>query len=312
MIFYVKTISQSLITYRLLGLFSLFILYFTLPKTHYLVLLSGIGLGHYALAVWYSRQKIKKSLQDGYSATSLVVLFLLSIVAFVYQIPSIVVLFGIHHVFSEIYLCQSFYPHSKSHRSELLAGARFVFHALGYFIIAYSIKPFRYQFLAPYLIAYGIIALLYFALIWVKSERKEKLDMIGSEFLFVLFILACVHWKMGFWNALFYHFIFWVFFPLQKIATFSPPLREKSIKTYVVQTIFISALCIAVAYSIDWDQMHPLFFIQTSKSVEVLGALGYVHIMISFLLSGMNPNIIKKILGPREHFRVQGTSRSSA
>jgi hypothetical protein len=291
---------------KIIPFFLVWSLRFYVPITHYRHLVLTIGITHYLVSAFYSRQAIFKYFE---LKNTLRLLFLTTFTALssVFRWPPIYFYFGLHHVFSEVYSVPESYHLSLR---PLTRSLRLLFHSLCYFMFiketyAYNISP-------EILNSIPLWTSLVFIWIIISELKLENLEVthglisvLAHDALLGLVVLMrglVPSFRLYFEDVLLYHFVYWTFLPLSlwklKIGSVSSPTFKKQVISYGALSLGIGLL-VSCLFN-DWlylsqarqAQNHHLGF-------TLFYLLGYVHIGVSFGLSRHNPKWLYHRISPR-------------
>lgn len=271
--------------YRFLAILITFVCYSVLDEVTFLRVLSGIGLSHYLLALYFSRYLYKKNFIDVFKSSvgmGLVMgmILIASIYLGVINFPSIALLFGLHHVLSETYVLQ------MTGISDKVIAKTFYLRAFintsVYFII---LSPLALNLHRGFLLAYagGLLAALAY-LSWSASsdEKKSALQVCLFEALGLLLFAVYVPQKLNFSILVFYHFVIWWMIPFLKGKTASA-MKQLLLQWGLGVIIFI---------------LTPRIGIESIPTLRTHGQwtifLGYFHIITTFFVSQLNPKFIQR------------------
>lgn len=287
---------QSLTALRVFSTLATLAALLCLNSNSFHFIVAVVGLGHYALSVWYSRNVLQEVRNNRAGFIGFFLALLLFAACLRFEWPGLILLFGIHHLFNEVYLPSAYYPAATSNADATLGGLRFIFHSLVYYIVIFSVQAFAVRALAPHLTVLALCTLVYF---WTINHREKnpriRRDLLLSELVILAFVGLTFMHPLGFFGILFFHFVFWIFFPLVRIKK----RGAVAVRNYFVQTIVVTAIIACVLYHFDEPYFGRLFFDRNSAAVKWLRLAGYFHIITSFSLSAMNPRIVRKLFAIR-------------
>jgi len=273
-----------------------------------------LGLTHYGVSFWYSGPVAARLLSRPRSIIPFLLLLVCVAGITFARWPPIVLFFGIHHVLSEVFTPMALYPSlERSENPRALIGLKYLFHTLCYFLLIKQGLP-KVVFEMPFLTwALAITALWYFYLIYEskgesKSESKEeseskseseadakaRTDLLMSEALFLGLALFSQFRTVGFNQILAYHFLFWAFFPLSKIAQGG----GRAILKYATITVVVGVLVVLSLKQLGSMASHTYLKSWTNQGYFYLTLVGFIHIGLSFALSRQNPGFVRRIFNP--------------
>lgn len=254
----------------------------------------AIGFPHYFLALYYSKRGIANVWNHPRGIGLLLAFLPLSFLPWFLPTPVIVKLlvlyFAIHHAMSEVYF------DAKDH-SKQLRTAHWWAVVSSYFAITghhlHSALPFQ---------AIGWVGTLVFTTVFFLIAKRENGLSLPSMlrtcpwiFLGPLVALAG-EWVYLDWRFLInWHFVFWLFLPYLRKGMFT----QQKLRSYWLQNGFMT---LALLLLIMWMN-NPKFLIGQELGHGLKLGLrnffftwSFLHISLSFLVSGGNPDWIKRIL----------------
>jgi len=295
---------SSFAIYRGISLASLIALHAAFSRNMFLLLLSALGLGHYVMSAIYSRGTVIGYLKNTSQLVAFGMLIVLSLFLTFFEWPGLIFLFGIHHVFTEVYAPNTFYPNETLLQNKRLLFLRYFFHSFSYVLVVQAIMGNHIKVLRLEILGLALIAITYLLfLIQSKISTHTKKDIVAAEIIFLLFVAFSFWTSQGFLGLLFYHFIFWFYFPIHKIKRSG----LASVRTYVLKTAGITTVIGSALYYADSQNMREYNFIRTSQSLYYLKLFSYIHIMTALALSKMNPRFIQEIFSPKNSAKLAET-----
>jgi hypothetical protein len=287
--------------YRTLSLMSLLILYVFLSFNVYLLALSALGLGHYVMSALYSRKIVLGYLQNKKLFLNFGLLILLSLALTYFAWPGLIVLFGIHHLFTEVYAPNTIYPREHFLQEKKLLIVRYIFHIFAYVLVVQAVMGNRFIVLRYEIAAFIATAITYFLFIGRSMiSKKIKLDLFLAELTFFFLVLFSLWASLGFLGLLFYHFIFWFYFPLHKLKTNG----FANIRKYLFETLIITGIILTGLSFIDAQNMREFNFVRSSHSLYYLKLFSYIHIVTALALSKMNPEFIQSLFSAQKSAKL--------
>ena len=235
------------------------------------------------------RNTVPKFLNTGATKKRKICFFIFLTLAFVSAFsgyPEIPVFFALHHILSEVYI----YDHNAKSKLK------------NYYVlsIVVSVNTFTALVFLKYITPiFGLIVIflcfigLLLYLKWAKNWHlfKERVFFEGTQLVFVLWFTFIN--KFSIIDLLTYHFMFWFFYPV---------LKEKGVgnklKNISEQVVFIVSLASVSLFFYPLYSPDPRFFdIKTIFSLftytEPLFWIGSFHIVMSFILSNLNPSWVR-------------------
>lgn len=257
-----------------------------LPKSLHIPLLFSVVIGHYLLAVFYSKKQAEKVLQN--PATYLPALIMTGVgVSMIAFRVSAVIYYGIHHIFTETYFMNN--RLGKQPVFSLLKKSRLALSIVSYFILVKG--AFYLPFIqgphmaAALLTAYGffVFALLFSAgKAMTAAERREHLlfETVG-----VLGVAAFYAFKLQIGHVISYHALFWFYYGCVK----NSEAGFTKLSGYLALTVASTAAIFFLTAKID-------FFTQADGNLwkDFAGLTAYIHFTASFALSSLNPAWIRR------------------
>ena len=182
--------------------------------------------------------------------------------------------FGLHHVFSEVYIP---IKNDVSHIFDKLN--RLVFYAFSYMVIVQYSKQLSWlnhqQIFTLFIISLACQLLM--------TEFKKNLTVLLYDLPFMILPVVVYYFKLelSFIDILIYHFLVWIFYPVM--------LSELKLASYLKHNIFVHILS-TVVLIIGGFYMDNDFL-----SVQVLTLGGFLHISLSLVCSKLNPDFLIKV-----------------
>lgn len=287
---------MSLFALRLVSIGVVALLARMMDSSTFLFSLSLIGLVHYGVAFVYSRFVAKKMLHDSRTRWPFITLVILVALATWLRWPNIVYFFAFHHVMSEVFTAEGIHPDLAAlQRDRNFCLFRYAFHALCYVA---AVQP---SF--PRLFYINSTMLLWLTLtvgVWYFLQINEKLpasptrsDLLRSETLFLVVTLGSVFHTIGFASVLFYHFVFWALFPLNKLKVFGPTAIAKYTATTIAMVVVVCLSFAAMA-----APKTAILKSIAKDGFQYLTIIGFIHIGLSLALSRQNPRALLNVFYP--------------
>lgn len=262
-------------------------------EIYFTTLVLGTGIPHIILGAKYSKRGLQNAFNN-YRNKTLILMFLpLSLIfGFNYGAVGLIFYFAIHHAISETYSHKSLFQNSGLFNLAygILVGSSFLI-ACRNDIIEYSFLFFwcYLLFFASAITLIFFIKKQYIKIDSVKELLQTHPWLVGAPVLCILTIYNPISWYV----LILYHYVFWGFLPLfrrdmfqgdkSKLKTF----WKDAIKWNGLGTIAIGLLVYISAKQVDFRlfQMILLAF--------YIG--NYWHISVSFVISGANPQFIRRL-----------------
>jgi hypothetical protein len=275
--------------YRLTSFFFLLVTFVLLSHELFFDLYVSVLFCHYILAVTYSGGQLKKLNGSKRYYIPLVILIILGVVITQWTYPAIGVYFGIHYALSETYMVLKGVHAPNPYSFSKIIATRFLFGLFSYLVIL------RYQldFVDLYIEYFFGLALLFFVASFIcvlinkdmSGENKKNLiifELVGLVIMLVLFFYSV---DVPFYVLVFYHITMWLIFPAHSLP------RNKS-NRYLLYNGVLITLFFILTPSVELHDLVPSLSRDSWMGLSIL--FGYVHITISFALSAMNPEYIRR------------------
>jgi len=251
-----------------------------------------LGICHYALALVYSQKQINQVLKQSYSLLPLAAIICMGTLFYKYPLP-LVIFFGVHHAFNEIYLLDRTVPGQDPLKLKTLRTTGVLFHLLAYlFILRNHVDLSHYP--AQVFGGLTLVCLIAFAVLFMKLypglKPQEIINNCAGEIATVFLIGVSLFIKLTFLQVVLYHFLFWMIYPLPNLIKHNKPQFHR----YLSVTILMHALIFAISplglvgYEIHGSVFSSQFYIWS-----------YLHITLSLALSDANPQWIANWFQPR-------------
>nr|CAA9213311.1 putative membrane protein [uncultured Armatimonadetes bacterium] len=255
-------------------------------KTPWLEIAFSLGFGHYLLSLLYAKKQIARVVREPQTLAACAVLVAGAGALYVNGF-SLVIYFGVHHVFNEVYLL------GRAVRLDDGADARRLrlWSILLNFFIYFGLLRHHAELgfvpretLVNVLLAglaVGYPAFFFYLLRLRRSLTTAQLvDLCTFEVLgFLLLVVSCFV-NIWFVQIVFYHFVFWALFPLPRMAAQG---RGPAL-TYVALNVAATAFFLLLS---------PLALLPVHLSAGQWDAQfrfwSYLHITLSFALSTAHP-----------------------
>jgi len=255
-------------------------------------LIISIGMGHYLIAFWYARNHLIHVVNQ----VDLRIPFaLLCIGAFLlyWDRFSLVIYFGFHHVFNEVYLLNRINKNKKVPKLQYFRNSSIFLNIFIYIIVLRNDSELAFIGKGVMYGGLGVsLALFAYYFMEIRKQMKfgELLDNCIFEVLGFVLIAASFFVEIKFLHVVLYHFFFWMFYPVPRMLTHGKNVVRNYIGLTLVCTVpFIIASPIGI---VSYDLKHSLFY-----ALFIIGS--YVHITLSYALSDSHPNWILRIFNPK-------------
>lgn len=264
----------------------------------------SLAFAHYALALWYSKRKIMNVASQPYSWAPAIGVMAMGLGFYYYYYDSLLLYFGVHHVFNEVYLVKRHLRLPEDAR-----GHRFLLSAVVVNSLIYAVVLRHYREIAwidPRLLfvclalAYGFFfASLYQIL--PRLNRRSLFDGCVFELMGALLVVVSLFTPISLLQVVLYHFLLWAINPLPGIVK----RGKQALLTYVV----LSVVLIGGFLSFSTVGMGDDRFMKYYSWQFIFWS--YIHITFSFILSDAQPTWITSWFQPRKSSLPDCQYRSS-
>ncbi len=283
---------------RLLSLALVFILRRNLHEIDYFSLFYAFLFSHYLLALGAAGSHIKSLLVDRERYLLLAFLLLLYCGLTLQAIPHLseahilplLIYFGIHHVFNDVYVLQGTLKNSSHPDYSFLIAARLALNFSCYLVVFWQIVFPRGNALALNVqIGYFLLMLSTAALILALYRARNLLDK-AAFFDIITFeaiaILVAIFFagRVSFLDIIFYHLVFWLMYPVRKNISVQRHLAVKSLLKNVAWTLVFFLATPAARLGIGFS--IPGWLVAANL-------VGYFHITSSLVISKLNPRFLR-------------------
>lgn len=260
-------------------------------QTTWMSLVFSLGFGHYLLSIVYAKNQLVQSFRQLQSSVMMGLLLIAG--GLLYYIDfSLVIFFGIHHVFNEVYLVNRSLVQSETRSFTFYRISSIVLNFFIYFVILRDTPGLDFinpdLLLGGLIISYGVFA---YSLFGIRKYLKggKLIDSFAFELTGMIFVVLSYFIYIGFVDIVFYHFVFWVFYPIQKFSSFGKlPLARYLFLTVACTVIFLILSPIGFFnYQDSGSIFYKQFFLWS-----------YIHITSSFALSSAHPVWITRLFKP--------------
>jgi hypothetical protein len=274
---------------RISSVLFILILKIILPHQAYESLFYAVLFGHYVMAVFYSKIRNLDSVRTPDVILPFIFLGLLGFTFSFIQAPDIALFFGIHHSLTETYAIHNDLSLDNKKVAKPLSLSRFCLN-LALYLCLIRHESGVIIFPVEFLIAWALFSFGFFLLSIREVCRSflltKVVDLVAFEGVGILITLCLFKAEVKLIDAIFYHLIFWILYPLKGKVKLSNFATKKYCLTILALTGgffiftpragFISGITLN-----DWFQ-QAMFW-------------GYLHITFSFGFSKLNPAWIRRL-----------------
>lgn len=262
---------------RLLSLIVVGLLLKRLDFSMYASLFYAVLFGHYVMALIFSNKNLIEISKPG--LFWLPVLLLLSYLVVKFQMPNILIFFGLHHALTDTFTLDRRYGGSRTQRYSRLSLNFFCY----LYILKHQPEVFGLQ-ITDYLMPVILGSYLVFLGTLIKKKWSSgSIDLIAFETLGLAFTIFSTQLGLTLTDLIFYHLVYWFIVPLgQSFAKGFKPTLEYVCMTALLTLIFFyftpNGFLPQLPTHAQWKSFSEFF--------------GYLHICSSFLVSKLNPTWI--------------------
>ncbi|HWB58508.1 MAG TPA: hypothetical protein VG733_03410 [Chthoniobacteraceae bacterium] len=224
------------------------------PKqSSWLALVTSVGLAHYALSVFYSKKQIAQVCSQPFSGALFAALLVCGVALFWYGFP-LIILFGFHHVFNEVYLLNRSLKLREGPENAGLRTASIILNLMLYFATVRSYPELQFMNHAFLFVGVAVacgVFLFALARVGKMLAPSQWVDCCVFEIVGIVLLAVSFYYRINVYHVVLYHCIFWGVYPLQKMA------RQKSGETGRYIGLNIAAVLIAFVFS-PRSFVHPL------------------------------------------------------
>jgi hypothetical protein len=252
----------------------------------------SLGLAHYVTAIAYAKRPIRQAWSSRTPRLLLLGTVGASLLAF-QQNLSLVLLFGLHHAFNEVYVLDrwtNLQPDASApDRVRRLRTAGVWFNLLAYLVILR--KNREVAFINDYVLYLGLIVSLVFfvrALMELRPAMKPAtlLDNCGLELLALVGVALSFRYQFLFLDIVAFHFCAWLLYPLPAIAKRGTAGVTRFYALTAALTLGFLALSEIGPYA---QRTFRIWFLVGS----------YLHIITAVAISDAHPGWIRRWFGAR-------------
>ena len=218
-----------------------------------------------------------------------------SILLVVFKVPGLLfALFGIHYVFSEVYLMYENVLPNRWKDTRALRVSSIVCNTFVYFA---SIRAplFNHAHRMEFFNWFGYVvtaAIFVYHLLKIRKSltREQMLHACAFETLGLAFVITGIMHPISIANFIFYHVLFWVLYPSWKMIEFR---QTRALAVFLGSNFALTALFMLLApYS-------PLpYHLTQAQWMRIFSAGALVHIIISLGMTNAQPAWITRIFHP--------------
>lgn len=289
---------HSMIRLAAILITSVFVVATNRNETAWLSMVYILGFGHYFMSLLYSKKQVKQVLERPYSRWSLVGLFLLGFFTYRYQFP-LVIYFGIHHAFNEVYLLNRTIRPQVQDQIKALRTAGVLLNFLVYLFLlrGYPELQLMNAKIILFFVSFSYVFFFYI-LFKLRTDLKvlELIDNCALEVLSIFFLIGSFFFSIRFTDIVCFHFFFWMLYPVPKL------IRTERLALYRYLGLTILTLVPAfllspyglVSYGLQGSFFQNQFILWS-----------FIHITVSFALSDSHPAWITRWFKPREVYVLE-------
>jgi hypothetical protein len=295
-------------TYLLIRLASILVVIIASHATRptWTALVYSIALGHYVMAITYSRRQFKEFLGRPLALLTMFSFTVFAAALYLVRLP-LLFLFGIHHAFNEGYVLKRAVPCDGQYAGAFRTSATLL-HLFLYFVLLRHVSSIgAIDLPSLYLIFLGgghgmdtsflwvglglSYATFFYYLYQVRLllRFRDLIENCGLELLGVVAVAASFFINIQFLQIVLYHVVFWCLYPLPKVIKSG----YKDLIVYCGMTGIVTAFFLFISpigsahYRLSYLSFLNQFLFWS-----------YVHIASSFVLSNANPSWIVELFRP--------------
>ena len=279
-------VMASFTLIRLAGIAATGALMAAFDVTEYVSLVLCVALGHYFLALVYSRKQIVKNVSDDHPRYWLLSLLVVTGVVCYYRQPAILFVFGLHHILSETYMTNRGRDGLDAEQTGTLNSSRLLLSAFVYLAILRNSVPL------PNLVIAGGLALsvAFFALMIFRHrgvlDGEWLRGCLSFEAAGLLVVGLSIPFDIGFIDIVLYHFLLWIVPPTFGLAQGG----VRALSRYAVLTASVTGAFFLLSPAAGFD-----FSFSVPESMGQIELWGYVHIFLSLAVSSLNPEWVNRL-----------------
>ncbi|QXP85938.1 hypothetical protein ABZN20_16760 [Methylococcus sp. ANG] len=242
----------------------------------------SIAFVHYGLALYYSRHRILAVAKDASSLAPALAVLSGGLALYASQF-SLLVYFGVHHVFNEVYLLDRKFPVTEGEQRRGLRVAAVLLNAAIYAALLRHYSELAW--IGPAFLFGGLF--FFYGLFFYRLNQmrpvlgvKGMIDSSIFEVFGLLLVLSSFFVRFDLNHIVLYHFIFWSLYPIEKFKRLGDgALWRYAAMSVVMVAGFILFSPAGVAGGAVSESLYYQQFIFWS----------YAHITLSFVLSDAHP-----------------------
>ncbi len=269
----------------------------------------SLGFAHYLMSLIYAKRQFAELAHQPNIFVPVFSVVILGTGLYVSNF-SLLFYFVLHHAFNEVYILNQTTPIDNEDMRKF-RGSAVLLHALLYFfllrnVVAPDLEALNPAYLAmlqrirsrgfmdPQLLLAGL-AVVYVAFFYFLYRLKSFLNLqtllanCSFELLGLVAIVVSFYVQFAFLHLVFYHFVFWTFFPTIKMYSQAPGRLLSYIGLTVLCLVLFLLLSPIGMFSL---QLSPAIF----QKYFILWS--YIHITASFVLSNAHPEWIVDLFRP--------------
>ncbi len=253
----------------------------------WLTFVYGFGLSHYFLSYVYAKKQILQIMRRPSSEIAFAATILLGAFLYFSGFP-LLIYFGFHHAFNEVYLLDRSVSADARERIRGLRTAGVFLNAFAYFFILRG-RPELRGIPQSFLLGGLLISSFSFAWILYRSRasltKNEIIDNCFLEICYLPLVAASFFFKPTLTHFVCYHLFFWAIYPIPKLAR----AEGNDLKAYLLTTFLI--LIPIYLFSPYGIRRYPM---SGSWFDHQFYFWSYLHITTSFALSAAHPTWITR------------------
>lgn len=248
----------------------------------WLSLLWSLAFVHYALALFYSRRRMALVASETHSLIPAVGVTLAGAALYLNQF-SLLIYFGIHHVFNEVYLWNRTLPVSEDGRRRALRGSAVLLNAFVYAVLLRHYSELSW--IDPSLLFAGLLA-SYGYFFFCLSRLHPSLGLVSLlnscsfELFGLLLVILSLFTPIDLNHIVLYHFIFWSLYPIDKFYR----QGHGELTRYLVVSVVLLGIFLLFSPMGVSDRAASEYYYY-----EQFIFWSFVHITLSFFLSDGHP-----------------------
>lgn len=185
----------------------------------------SVGFGHYALSLIYAKGQVRRVFTEARPLGGLLALCGLCWILYARQF-SLLLAFGVHHVFNEVYLSDRALRGREVLLAKWLRFARVALNAFIFFFLLMRDAPQVAGWNRPLLyggfVASAVLVLVLIVCLRGTLARTALVDLCAFETIGVLMVALSYWVEVRFLDLVLYHFVFWALYPLPKLIERGP------------------------------------------------------------------------------------------